>query len=80
MQYLYNVLYARLFYLFTDIVYVFADNFINFDYAVQLLKSQAAAGSASVYFNKIRPKVIIVRYKDAASPSFIYNLLKIDDL
>lgn len=33
-QHLYNILYARLFCLFADVVCVFADNFANFNYAV----------------------------------------------
>ena len=52
-QHLYNVLHARLFCLFADVVCVFADDFADFDHAVQLLKSWAAAGSASVHFDKI---------------------------
>jgi len=38
-QYLYNVLHARLFCLFADVVYVFTDDFADFEYAVQPLKS-----------------------------------------
>ena len=79
-QELYNVLHARLFCLFADVVCVFADDFADFDDAVQLLKSWAAAGSAAGHFDKIRPRVVIVRRGDAASPSPTYDLLKIDDL
>lgn len=80
LQHLYNVLHARLFCLFADVVCVFADDFADFEHAVQLLKSWAAAGSASVHFDKIRPRVVIVRRGDAASPSPTYDLLRIDDL
>ena len=80
MQHLYNVLYVRLFCLFADVVCVFADDFADFDHAVQLLKSWAAAGSASVHFDKIRLRVVIVRRGDTASPSPTYDLLRIDDL
>lgn len=45
-----------------------------------MLKSWAAAGSASVHFDKIRPRVVIVRRGDAASPSPTYDLLRVDDL
>ncbi len=79
-QHLYNVLHARLFCLFADVVCVFADDFADFEQTVQLLKSWAAAGSASVHFDKIRPRVVIVRRGDAASPSPTYDLLRIDDL
>ena len=80
MQYLYNVLHARFFSLFLNVVCVFADDFANFDHTIQLLKSWASAGSASIHFDKIRPRVVIVRCRDAASPSFTYDLLRIDDL
>ena len=59
---------------------MFADDFANFDHAIQLLKSWASAGSASVHFDKIQPRVVIVRRRDAASPSSTYDLLRIDDL
>ena len=79
-QHLYNVLHARLFCLFTDVVCVFADDFEDFDNVVLMLESWAAAGSASVHFNKIKPKVVIVRRGDRASPSPTYDLLKMEDL
>lgn len=79
-QHLYNVLHARLFCLFADVVCVFVDDFADFDHVVQLLKSWVAVDSASVHFNKIRSRVVIIRRKDAVSFSFIYDLLKIDDL
>ena len=79
-QQLSNVLHARLFCLFADVVCVFADDFADFDETVQRLKSWAAAGSASVHFDKIRPRVVVVRRGDAASPSPTYDLLELDDL
>jgi len=80
LQYLYNVLHARLFCLFTDVICVFADDFAAFNQVVQLLKSWAAAGSASVHFEKLRPRVVIVRRGDEASPSPTYDLLTMEDL
>ncbi len=79
-QHLYNVLHAHLFYLFADVVCVFVDDFVDFEHVVQLLKSWVAIDSASVHFDKIRPRVVIVRRGDATSPSPTYDLLKIDDL
>ena len=79
-DHLYNVLHARLFCLFADVVCIFADDFTDFDQVIQLLVSWAAAGSASVHFNQIRPRVVIVRRGDEASPSPTYDLLKMEDL
>ena len=79
-QHLYNVLHARLFCLFADVICVFVDDFADFDHVVQLLKSWVAVNSAFVHFNTIRSRVVIVRREDAASLSPIYDLLKIEDL
>ena len=75
-----DVLHARLFCLFVDVVCIFADDFEDFDQVVQLLESWAAAGSASVHFNRVRPRVIIVRRKDEASPSSTYDILTMEGL
>ena len=80
LQYLYNILHARLFCLFTDVICVFADDFAVFNQVVQLLKSWAAVGSASVHFEKLWLRVVIVRRGDEASPSPTYDLLTMKDL
>jgi len=79
-QHLYNVLHARLFYLFVNVICVFVDNFVDFEHIVQLLKSWVVVNSAFVHFDKIRSKVVIVRRGDAVNSSLIYDLLRIDDL
>ena len=79
-QHLYNVLHARLFCLFVDVVCVFVDDFVDFEHAIQQLKSWVAIDSAFVHFDKVRSRVVIVRREDAVSLSPIYDLLKIDDL
>ena len=73
-------MHARLFFLFTDVVCIFADYFERFDHVVQLLESWAAAGSAPVHFDTARPRVVIVRRGDGASPSPTYDLLMVEDL
>ncbi|MCJ1342943.1 hypothetical protein MMC31_001132 [Peltigera leucophlebia] len=73
-----NVLHARLFCLFTDVICIFADDFTEYTQVIQLLESWAATGSAS--FNEIRPRVIIVRGGVQASPSITNEFLKVDNL
>jgi len=80
LQCLYDILHIHLFCLFTDVICVFADDFASFNQVVQLLKSWAAAGSASVHFKKLRSRVVIIRCGDEASPSLTYDLLMMEDL
>lgn len=80
MQHLYNVLHVRFFCLFANVVYVFVDNFVDFEHVVQLLKSWVVVDSAFVHVDKIRSRVVIVRHGDAVNPSSTYDLLRIDDL
>ena len=80
MNHLYNVLHACLFCLFTDVVCIFADDFTDFNQVIQLLVSWAAADSASMHFNQIWSRVVIIRRGDEASPSLIYDLLKMENL
>ena len=77
---LYNILHARLFCLFADIICIFADDFIDFDQVIQLLVSWTAAGSANTQFSEVRPRVVVVRRGDEPSPSSTYDILKIEDL
>ncbi|MCJ1235116.1 hypothetical protein MMC14_003080 [Varicellaria rhodocarpa] len=79
-QHFSDVIYARLFCLFCDVICIFADDFSNFGQVVQLLESWAAAGSAAAHSHQVRPRVIIVRRGDKTSPSPTYDLLEMDSL
>ena len=79
-QRLYNLLHARLLCLFANVLFVFADDFADFDQVIQLLESWAAAGSASVQFNQARPRVVIIRRGEEVSPSPTYDLLHMENL
>lgn len=79
-QYLYNLLHVCLLCLFTNILFIFADNFADFNQVIQLLKSWAAADSASVQFNKAQSRVVIVRCREKFSSSLTYDLLHMKNL
>lgn len=72
-----DFLYARVLFLFTDVICVFADDFSCLKDVIDLLKSWAAAGSASHLPYLIRPKIVIVVTGDEASVTF--NVLQAQD-
>ncbi len=78
-QTLCSLLHARLLCLFTDLFFIFADDFANFDQVIRLLESWATAGSASV-FNQVRSRVVIVRCEDEVSVSPTYDILRMENL
>lgn len=59
-QNLYDVLHARLFFLFTDVICIFADDFKNINDVTNRLRVWAACGSASNFCREVRPRVIII--------------------
>ena len=72
-----DLIHARLFFLFTDIICMFADDFPTLAAVVARLKAWAAAGAAAS-FPALRPRVIIVVREDEASATF--NVLQAQDL
>ena len=78
-QTLSSLLHARLLFLFTDLLFIFADDFVNFDQVIRLLKSWATADSASI-FNQLRSRVVIVRCGDKVNVNSIYDLLQMKNL
>ncbi len=73
-----DILYARLLFLITDVICIFADDFNSPTEIVALLKSWAAAGSASCLPRLVRPRIVIVTTEDEASITF--NVLQAQDL
>ena len=73
---LYDVAHARLFFLFTDVLCIFADDFSDFEDVVSRIRAWAALGRASNQFCMARPKVIIVKQGAAPGPSPTYDLLE----
>lgn len=76
----YNIIHARLFSLFADVLCIFADDFQNFEDVVMLLEAWAAAGSGSIMPKKIRPKVVIVKRGVEVTPSPTYDLLELEEM
>lgn len=72
-----DCMYARLLFPFTDVICVFADDFNSPTNVIDLLKSWAAAGSASHLPYLIRPKIVVVVTGDEASVTF--NVLQAQD-
>lgn len=77
---LYDVAHARLFFLFIDVLCIFADDFHNFEDVVSRIRAWAALGRASSQFYMARPKVIIVKQGAGPGPSPTYDLLESDYL
>jgi hypothetical protein len=75
----YNILYIRLFCLFTDVICIFADDFRNFQDVINLLKTWAAAGSVSSPW-KISSRVVIIKQGVDVEPSPIYNILQMESV
>ena len=75
----YATLYVYLFYLFADVVYIFADDFASFDKIVNLLISWAAARRASSSFKELKSQIIVVRQGDEPTPSLTFDLLQMED-
>ncbi len=75
-QSLYDVVHARLFSLFTDILCIFADDFYDFEDVVSRIRAWAALGRASGQFHMARLKVIIVKQGAGPGPSPTYDLLE----
>ncbi len=73
-----DVVHARLLFLFTDVICIFADDFASLDDVVKRLKLWTAAGRASNSPRTVRPKVVIVIREDEASVTF--NILQAQDL
>ena len=72
-----DLIHARLFFAFTDVICMFADDFPTLTAVVARLKTWAAAGAAAS-FPALRPRVIIVVREDEASATF--NVLQAQDL
>lgn len=73
-----DIIHTRLFFLFTDVICIFADNFANLDDVIKRLKSWAAAGTVSSSPSTVRPKVVIVIRGDEISATF--NILQAQNL
>ncbi len=76
----FDALHARLFFLFVDVLCVFADDFNSFDHVIESLKSWASFGRACLQFADVKPTVLIVKSASHSSPSVTFEVLeRMDD-
>lgn len=75
--FIFYILYARFFYLFNDIIYIFANDFSGLKYVIKFLKIWVKVKSVYNLFN-IRSRVIIA--VSQYSVNIIYNFFEIKDL
>jgi len=73
-----DIIHARLFFLFADVICLFADDFALLEHVVGRLKSWARAGGNGGTPVAAHPKVVIVMRGDEASSTF--NVLEAQDL
>jgi len=79
-QNIYDIVHARLFCLFIDVLCIFADDFRDFEEVVSRLQAWAALGRATKQVDSARPKVIIVKQGTGPGPSSTYDLLQSESL
>lgn len=72
-----DLVHARLFFLFADVICIFADDFLSLQDMVCRLKNWATAGRVSVSPHSPRPKLVIVIRGDESTT---YNILLARDL
>ena len=77
---LFDIVHARLFCLFVDVLCIFADDFCDFEDVVSRLRAWAACGRATRQFSMARPKVIIIKQGAGPGPSSTYDFLQSEHL
>ena len=77
---LFDIIHARLFGLFVDVLCIFADDFKDFDSVVHRLKTWASLSWTSIPLKGVRPKVIIVKRGTGSGASATYDLLESKDM
>ena len=73
-----DTIYARLLFLFSDVICIFADDCGGIERVADILKIWATAGSASTFPKAARPRVVVVTAESYASAT--YELLEIEEL
>ncbi len=76
----YDILHARIFCLFNDVLCIFVDDFLNFQSVVNRLKIWVIVEAESSFFEQARSSVVIVKRDDEASASSTHNLLEMQDM
>ncbi|KAL8788264.1 MAG: hypothetical protein Q9213_001784 [Squamulea squamosa] len=77
---LFNIIHARLLFLFVNVLCIFADDFPDFLDVVNLLQKWASLGRTSCTLSLPQLRVIIVKRGRAADPSPTFDLLETEDV
>ncbi len=76
----YDILHARIFCPFSDVLCIFVDDFPNFKSVVNRLKTWAIAKVESSSFEQVWPSVVIVKRDGETSASPTLDLLEMQDV
>ena len=76
----YDILHARIFCFFSDVLCIFVDDFLNFQSVVNRLKIWAIVEAGSSFFEQVRSSVVIVKRDGEASASPTHDLLEMQDM
>jgi len=74
---MFDIVHARLLFLFTDVICIFADDFDGLEQIAERLVAWAAIGSASNLPGLTRPRVIVITSADSSSST--HNILETED-
>lgn len=74
---IFDIVHARVFFLFTDVICIFADDFDGLESIAKRLVTWVSIGNASSLSRLVRPRVIIITSADGASPT--HDLLETED-
>jgi hypothetical protein len=77
---LFDIIHARFFCFFIDVLCIFADDFKNFQSVIDKLKTWASLSKSSVLFKEVRSKIIIIKRENESDFSSTYDLLKSKNL
>ena len=80
MHSIYDILFAWIFCLFSDVLCIFTDDFTDFDSVVNCLKIWVIAEAELSLSKQIWLSIIIVKHSDEVSASSIYDLLKMQNI
>ena len=73
---LFDIIHARLFFLFSDVLCLFADDFRSFYDVVDRIRIWATLGSSCGTFPQVRPKVVIVRHGNSPTANQTQGFLQ----
>ncbi len=76
----YDILHARIFCFFSNVLCIFIDDFLNFNSVVNRLKIWIIVEAESSFFEQARSSVVIIKRDDETSASSTHDLLEMQDV